>query len=131
MWIINHVRFPFYLVVRIFNKVILKILVDTVYKVYILPFVLIDWINTWFFPSAVGLEAESYMKAGKFVPDATMVKLISYELKRLDSVPWLLDGFPRNVSQAKMLTNISKVCFHWWIVICTDTVKGKISKNRR
>ncbi|KAL7638121.1 UNVERIFIED_CONTAM: hypothetical protein RMT77_011746 [Armadillidium vulgare] len=59
--------------------------------------------------SSVGLEAESYMKAGKFVPDATMVKLISYELKRLDSVPWLLDGFPRNVSQAKMLTNISKL----------------------
>ena len=32
---------------------------------------------------------------GDLVPDQVMVGLISSELKKLGSKPWLLDGFPR------------------------------------
>ncbi|XP_063844143.1 GTP:AMP phosphotransferase AK3, mitochondrial-like isoform X2 [Scylla paramamosain] len=56
----------------------------------------------------VGQEAEKYMKAGKLVPDETMVKLISSELSALKTSNWLLDGFPRTRPQAEALDQHEK-----------------------
>lgn len=57
----------------------------------------------------VGQEAEKYMKAGKLVPDETMVKLISSELSALKTSTWLLDGFPRTRPQAEALDQHEKL----------------------
>lgn len=44
------------------------------------------------------------MKNGAFVSDKVMVKLIDAELEKLGSEQsWLLDGFPRTMTQAKTL----------------------------
>ncbi|XP_066248919.1 GTP:AMP phosphotransferase AK3, mitochondrial [Euwallacea similis] len=50
----------------------------------------------------IGLEAQKYIKEGKFVPDEVMIKFISKELNKVPPC-WLLDGFPRTLAQAKAL----------------------------
>ncbi|ANB13222.1 adenylate kinase ADK2 [Sugiyamaella lignohabitans] len=58
----------------------------------------------------VGKEAATIIKDGGLVPDSTMVSLIGTELQNrgwLNSESsWLLDGFPRTVSQAPALDSI-------------------------
>ena len=60
--------------------------------------------------SEIGRQARSIMESGGLVPDEMVASLISEELKRargnsaVEGV--LLDGFPRNLKQAKMLEEI-------------------------
>ncbi|MDX1386364.1 MAG: adenylate kinase [bacterium] len=52
----------------------------------------------------LGIEAEKFMSAGKLLPDDLVVGLIEERLEKSDSGPgFLLDGFPRTVSQADSL----------------------------
>lgn len=54
--------------------------------------------------TALGLEAESFMNAGKLVPDEVVVGLIRERLKDADTAQgFILDGFPRTVAQAEAL----------------------------
>lgn len=57
----------------------------------------------------LGLAAETYMKAGKLVPDDVMVNLIASELARMKTTSWLLDGFPRSRPQAEALHQQEKL----------------------
>lgn len=55
----------------------------------------------------LGLEAETYMAAGKLVPDDLMLKLIGRRLDEPDCQNgYLLDGFPRTLVQAEALDEI-------------------------
>ena len=57
--------------------------------------------------TAAGQEAKGYMEAGKLVPDAliaTMIKDVVAETT--GDVTMLLDGFPRNVAQAEILSEM-------------------------
>lgn len=63
----------------------------------------------------LGKKAESYMNAGELVPDELILDLIRERLNQDDaSKGWILDGFPRNVSQAnfldKLLAEINQPC---------------------
>lgn len=52
----------------------------------------------------VGLEAKSYMEAGKLVPDDIIISIVSDQLHRDKySEGYILDGMPRTLPQAKML----------------------------
>jgi adenylate kinase len=52
----------------------------------------------------VGLEAKKYMDSGALVPDSVVVAIVGERFKKPDcDKGWLLDGFPRNVAQAKAL----------------------------
>ena len=52
----------------------------------------------------VGLEAESYIKAGHFVPDDVILGIMAERLAEDDCKKgFLLDGFPRNLVQAEEL----------------------------
>ncbi|XP_033123083.1 GTP:AMP phosphotransferase AK3, mitochondrial-like [Anneissia japonica] len=53
--------------------------------------------------TAAGLKADEFIQEGKLVPDDLMVHLIVSELKNMTSLNWLLDGFPRTVTQAEAL----------------------------
>jgi adenylate kinase len=54
--------------------------------------------------SDLGREAASYMDRGQLVPDELVLKLIAERLKNKDARKgFILDGFPRNVSQAEAL----------------------------
>jgi adenylate kinase len=52
----------------------------------------------------LGLEAKSYMDQGALVPDSVVIGLISERSQQLDCQNgFILDGFPRNISQAEAL----------------------------
>lgn len=54
--------------------------------------------------TALGLQAETYMNAGKLVPDEVVIGLIGERLNQADCQKgYILDGFPRTVGQAKAL----------------------------
>lgn len=54
--------------------------------------------------SEVGREAQTYMDAGKLVPDAVVVGVAEERLRKPDaSRGFVLDGFPRTVAQAEAL----------------------------
>jgi adenylate kinase len=57
--------------------------------------------------SDVGLQAEPYMLAGKLVPDGLVQQLVVDRVAQSDCRGgYLLDGFPRKASQAKMLDEL-------------------------
>lgn len=54
-----------------------------------------------------GLKASDYIQKGELIPDADIITLIGAELKKRkwlnENSSWLLDGFPRTVTQAPPL----------------------------
>ena len=55
----------------------------------------------------VGLEAKKYIDNGMLVPDSVTNALVKERLSQADCKNgFLLDGFPRNISQAEALDNI-------------------------
>ena len=62
--------------------------------------------------SKLGKEADSYMSAGKLLPDDIMISIILERLKQNDcaSRGWLLDGFPRTATQAAALARANISC---------------------
>ena len=67
----------------------------------------------------LGKEAKAFIDKGDLVPDATMVGLISGELKAMSGVNWLLDGFPRTLAQARALQGLDGIRF--FSLHCTTT----------
>jgi adenylate kinase len=55
----------------------------------------------------LGLKAKSYMDKGELVPDSLILDMIRARLVQPDANKgWILDGFPRNVSQAEFLDRL-------------------------
>ena len=55
----------------------------------------------------LGKQAKDYMNRGELVPDDLILNLIQDRLSYEDTVKgWILDGFPRNVSQAAFLEEL-------------------------
>ncbi len=55
----------------------------------------------------LGLQAKSYMNKGELVPDSLLLDMIRERLAQPDaSQGWILDGFPRNVTQAEFLDKL-------------------------
>lgn len=52
----------------------------------------------------LGLEAKKFMDAGTLVPDTVVIGLVKERIQKPDCAKgYMLDGFPRNVSQAEAL----------------------------
>lgn len=52
----------------------------------------------------LGVQAQSFMDAGKLVPDELVLSLVEERLAAADAQRgYILDGFPRNISQAEAL----------------------------
>ncbi len=55
----------------------------------------------------LGVQAKAYMDSGDLVPDSLVMDLIRERLSQSDAqAGWILDGFPRNLSQAKALDQL-------------------------
>ncbi|WTW96951.1 adenylate kinase [Streptomycetaceae bacterium NBC_01309] len=55
----------------------------------------------------LGIEAKKYMDAGNLVPDEVTIGMVRDRLAQPDAAEgFLLDGFPRNTAQAKVLDEI-------------------------
>lgn len=58
--------------------------------------------------TALGIEAENYIKKGQLVPDDSMISVIMHEMMSIKG-SFLLDGFPRNIVQAEKLDKVQKI----------------------
>ncbi|MBV5260924.1 adenylate kinase [Synechococcus moorigangaii CMS01] len=63
----------------------------------------------------LGQQAQSFVDRGELVPDSLILDLIRERLQQPDAEQgWILDGFPRNVSQAEflstLLTELNQAC---------------------
>lgn len=57
--------------------------------------------------TALGLQAQDYMKKGLLVSDQVVIGLVKERLQQADTAKgFILDGFPRTIPQAKELENI-------------------------
>ncbi|XP_051859618.1 adenylate kinase 4, mitochondrial-like [Drosophila nasuta] len=57
----------------------------------------------------LGKEAEKYTRKGLLVPDALLLGVIGTAIYKAGNRNWILDGFPRNVTQAKHLENVANL----------------------
>ena len=77
---------------------------------------------------------KSYMNSGELVPDKIIVSMVTKRLKEKDAKKgFLLDGFPRNISQArvleKMLGNIDDFIV-FYLKVGDNMVVRRLSKRR-
>ncbi|MBN3320908.1 KAD3 phosphotransferase, partial [Atractosteus spatula] len=57
----------------------------------------------------IGLLMKSCIDQGQLVPDDVISRLILQELKTMEQHNWLLDGFPRTVTQAESLDSAYRI----------------------
>jgi adenylate kinase len=51
----------------------------------------------------LGVEAQSYVDAGKLVPDSVTIGLVREVIEKSKSADFIFDGFPRTIAQAEAL----------------------------
>lgn len=79
----------------------------------------------------LGLKAKDIMDRGELVPDDIMVGIIEHALKsKKCNEGFILDGFPRTLTQAKMLTPIIQHLFNDNINIISLEADDKVIINR-
>ena len=60
--------------------------------------------------TSLGLQSETYLKAGDLVPDVLIMSLMRERLSQSDVKDgWILDGFPRTLRQAKALDELLSI----------------------
>ncbi len=79
----------------------------------------------------LGLEAKKYMDQGALVPDSVVIGLVKERIAQKDCVKgYMLDGFPRNVSQAealdKMLGGMNQKIDH---VVCVEVPNDELIRR--
>ena len=83
-----------------------------------------------------GLKAKEHMLAGRLVPDALIIAMITKRLESPDCAHgFLLDGFPRTVIQAKSLDDYfavkgSKLDFIFDLYVDQETAVKRLSSRR-
>jgi adenylate kinase len=84
----------------------------------------------------LGLEAKKYMDQGALVPDSVVIGLVKERIQQPDCAKgYMLDGFPRNVSQAealdKMLADLSMKIDHVVsIEVPSEELVGRLTGRR-
>ncbi len=83
----------------------------------------------------LGKEAKGYLDAGKLVPDAVTIGMVQEALKNLKGQSFILDGFPRNLSQADALETLLRE-HHLrldravFLEVATDELVARLSGRR-
>ncbi len=86
--------------------------------------------------TALGLEAQSFMDAGKLVPDDLIIRMMEAELANASNV--IVDGFPRTIPQAEAFDALLKrkgldaiaVIFDVDYAVLTERIVGRWSNPR-
>ncbi len=84
----------------------------------------------------LGLAAQAYMDRGELVPDQVVVDMVANRMAQPDaSAGWLMDGFPRNTSQAivfeQMLEKIHQPYDHLLFLDVPPITLNQRALNRR
>jgi adenylate kinase len=76
----------------------------------------------------LGLKAKSFMDKGELVPDDVTIDMVRDRLNREDVEKngFILDGFPRNMSQAEALSEITEVDFLLLLEVSRDIITKRI-----
>jgi adenylate kinase len=80
----------------------------------------------------VGLEAKTFMDKGELVPDEVVARLVMEKLKESDvrSKGFILDGFPRNLEQARLLDkSLKEATIKVDHVVCLDATEEVIIRR--
>lgn len=72
---------------------------------------------------------KKYLDSGSFVPDETMISLIEKEIEAVGDHNWLLDGFPRTLTQAEKLQRIQPANLVLNLIVPTSVILNRV-KNR-
>jgi adenylate kinase len=79
----------------------------------------------------LGRQAKAFMDAGKLVPDELINAMVEARLLEPDCQKgYLLDGFPRNIDQAKALEGISKLDAAVNIAVADEKLIARLSGRR-
>ena len=79
----------------------------------------------------IGIEAKKYINNGNLVPDEITLKIVEERLNEEDCKNgFILDGFPRNLSQAKALDKITKIDLFLFIDVSINEIEFR-AINRR
>jgi adenylate kinase len=79
----------------------------------------------------LGKEAKGYIDRGELVPDSITIPMILDRLKEDDCKEgWLLDGFPRNLTQARELDKALKAEDITLDIVIDMVLDRQIAKNR-
>ena len=79
--------------------------------------------------TSLGVKAKGFMDAGKLVPDELVIGLIQEKVKGIKD-GFMLDGFPRNLEQAKMLDTIADINLAVNLDVNEDIIVDRIVKRR-
>jgi adenylate kinase len=77
----------------------------------------------------LGIKAKGFMDAGKLTPNDLVMELIREKLKNVKGGV-ILDGFPRNLEQAEMLDDITKVDMAIDLVVNEDKLVKRLTLRR-
>jgi adenylate kinase len=79
----------------------------------------------------LGKKVESIIKKGQLVPDELTIALVKDRISQPDCKSgFILDGFPRNLTQAEALSGISKLDWAIEISLDDETAVKRISSRR-
>lgn len=80
----------------------------------------------------IGLKAESYTKKGHLVPDDIVTSLVKERVRQKDCREgFILDGYPRNINQAKALDKITNIDKVFVLKIADDLAIKRLSLRRQ
>lgn len=77
----------------------------------------------------LGKKVRSYLNSGRLVPDDIIIELIDKEIQSVGDQNWLLDGFPRTLTQAERLQKIHPVNLTVNLIVPTSAILERV-KNR-
>lgn len=81
--------------------------------------------------TALGLEAKSFMDAGKLVPDEVVIGIVASRLQQPDCKQgFLFDGFPRTLAQAQALSERTKIEMAVNIDVPDEVIVARLSGRR-
>lgn len=79
----------------------------------------------------LGKQIADLIENGNFVTDDMMIKILKNRLKQIDCQNgYVLDGFPRNLAQAKILENLTKIDVVFYIDTPLEVIKQRINNRR-
>ena len=76
----------------------------------------------------IGLKAKQFMDKGELVPDDVVIEMVRDRLKKDDvqNNGFILDGFPRTLSQAKALSEITSIDLFLLLEVGRDIITKRI-----
>ena len=78
----------------------------------------------------LGKKAKEYIDRGELVPDDITIPMVLETLKKKGANGWLLDGFPRNIEQAKKLWEAMQAEGLELNAVIEIELDRKVAKNR-